>query len=185
MRLFLAIDPGDESRHRIATLLEDLRGITTKVRWVQEGKLHVTLAFLGDVAERQVPALVEGGSELTQHHPAFRVTVEGGGAFPDWRRVRVVWIGLHDRGDLQRLGDAVTTFVAGLGFPSDHPFRAHLTIGRATDRLSGRERDRLRDTLSRARAHHFDVTRVVLMQSVLGRAGSVYSELASFALGGP
>lgn len=184
MRLFLAIDPGAECRRSIASFVDELRSLSARVRWVQEEKLHVTLAFLGEVDGQLLPSLTEEARRPISRHAPFIVRVENGGVFPDWRRPRVAWLGLHDGGELQRLGSDVASVCAAMGFPSDHPFRAHLTIGRVTDRLPERTREQLRAKLATVSAHHFAVTRVVLMQSVLGRAGSVYSELASFALGG-
>lgn len=164
--------------------MEGLRSPTTKIRWVQEEKLHVTLAFLGEVEEELVPRLTEDVARSVRRHATFRVSVGAGGVFPDWRRPRVVWLGLRDGGELQRLGNDILSACAALGFPSDHAFRAHLTIGRVADRLPNNVREPLRAKLATATTHHFDVTRVVLMRSVLGRAGSVYSELASLPLGG-
>jgi RNA 2',3'-cyclic 3'-phosphodiesterase len=184
VRLFLAIDPGATCRRALAAQVDALRETSANVRWVKEDKLHVTLAFLGDVEESRLLSLTARFQALTRH-PAFTVTAEGGGAFPDWRRARVIWFGLQDRGELQRLGNDATALSATLGFPSDHPFRAHLTVGRVSGSLTADERDRLRDRLSSVQAHHFDVTRVVLMRSQPGRGGSVYSELAAFPLVGP
>lgn len=184
MRLFLAVDPGSECRRSIATFVEELRSLTTTIRWVHEEKLHITLAFLGEVDQQLLPRLTEDAGRSVRRHAKFRARVEDGGVFPDWRRPRVVWLGLRDDGELQRLGNDVVSTCAALGFPSDHPFRAHLTIGRVTDRLPENVRAPLRAKLATATTHHFDVTSVVLMRSVPGRAGSVYSELASFSLGG-
>ena len=184
MRLFFAIDPGSECRRSIATFAEELRGITPGIRWVTEDKLHITLAFLGDVIESQLPHLNESARDIVSRSSKFSAQVDGGGVFPDWRRPRVVWLALRDGDQLQRLGDEVVSMCAALGFPPDHPFRAHLTIGRVTDRLPEPAREALRDRLATAKTHPFDVTRVMLVRSVPGRAGSVYSELALFPLGG-
>lgn len=184
MRLFLAIDPGSECRRNIATFVEGLRSLTTKIRWVHEEKLHITLAFLGEVDESLLPRLMHEAQRSVSRHAKFSARIAEGGVFPDWRRPRVVWLGLRDGDALQRLGDDIASVCAALGFPPEHSFRAHLTIGRVNDRLSSAEAAPLRAKLATAKTHHFDVTRVVLIRSVLGRAGSVYSELASFSLGG-
>jgi 2'-5' RNA ligase len=184
VRLFFAIDPGSECRRGIAKFVDQLRGITTRIRWVKEEKLHITLAFLGEVDESQLPPLTESARRSVSQYEAFRARVDSGGVFPDWRRPRVIWLALRDGDQLLRLGNDVLATCAALGFPSDHPFRAHLTIGRVSDRLPEAERASLQAKLATAKTHHFDVTRVMLMRSVLGRAGSVYSELASFPLGG-
>ena len=185
MRLFLAIDPGDDCRLRLASVIALVRASTSGVRWVRDGKLHVTLSFLGEVDETRVEAVRAATREVAGRHAPFPASVTGTGVFPDWRRPRVVWLGLRDEGRLTRLGEDLGEVFGGLGFPAEHPFRAHLTIGRITRPLSAQQRDVLRKALaSLSEAYPFDATRVILMRSTLGPGGSEYSELASFPLGG-
>ena len=185
MRLFLAIDPGDECRRSLAKTLDAVRASTDGIRWVQDGKLHVTLAFFGEVPEDRIDEFRGAAGSVATRHAPFAVNVSGSGVFPDWRRPRVVWLGLHDFGALMRLGADVGQMSTKLGFPPDHPFRAHLTIGRIQRPLLRQQRDVLRDALAGfSGSHPFEVTRVVLMRSTLGPGGSVYSEVASLPLGG-
>jgi RNA 2',3'-cyclic 3'-phosphodiesterase len=185
VRLFLAIDPGDECRQRLASVVALVRAATTGVRWVRDGKLHVTLAFLGEVDEGRVDAIREAMTHVARRHAAFEVAVAGSGVFPDWRRPRVVWLGFQETGALMQLGNDVNAMCKALGFPQDHPFRAHLTIGRIPHGLSAEQRDGLRSALAALTVTHpFVVTRVELMRSKLAPSGSEYSEIASFPLGG-
>ena len=185
MRLFLAIDPGDGFRRQIADTIETIRAGSSGIRWVLDGKLHVTLSFLGEVHEDRIPAITDVAAEVTQHHAAFTVAVQGAGVFPDWRRLRVVWFGLHDAGELRALADDLRKVRPVLGLPPDRPFRAHLTIGRATGPLSAEQKQDLSRALAPFKGSYpFDVSRVILMRSTLSRAGSEYSEMASFPLQG-
>jgi 2'-5' RNA ligase len=132
-----------------------------------------------------VPGLLDAARQLTTRHAPFSASVTGGGAFPDWRRPRVVWLGIRDAGALQRLGEDAGRMCASLGFPPDHPFSAHLTIGRVRAPLPAQQRESLRTALlSLAESYPFHVERVVLMRSALSSAGSVYSEVASLQLVG-
>jgi 2'-5' RNA ligase len=185
VRLFLAIDPGDECRRHVSGIVESIRASTSGIRWVREGQFHLTLSFLGEVDGSRVEDISVAARDVAARHQRLSVSVVGAGVFPDWRRIRVVWLGLGDASALAKLGKDMGDTVTALGFPQ-RPFRAHLTIGRTTGPLSAEQKTRL----SRAVAEHnadscsFDVTRVVLMRSTLGRAGSVYSEIESFPLGG-
>lgn len=186
MRLFLAIEPGDACRQRLASVIGLLRSTTNGVRWVREAKLHVTLAFLGEVDELRVSDLRDAAKQLALRHRVFSAAVEGSGVFPDWRRPRVVWLGIRGPQDLQDLGDDIGAMCQAQGFPLDHPFRAHVTIGRVSRPLSGAHRDALRRSLSSlSGTYPFDVTRVVLLRSTMGADGSEYAEVASFPLGHP
>ncbi|HEY5544436.1 MAG TPA: RNA 2',3'-cyclic phosphodiesterase [Gemmatimonadaceae bacterium] len=185
MRLFLAIDPGDDCRLRLASVIALVRASTSGVRWTRDGKLHVTLSFLGEVDETRVDAVRAAARQVAGRHAPFPASISGTGVFPDWRRPHVVWLGLQDEGRLTRLGEDLGEVLASLGFPPDHPFRAHLTIGRVSRPLSAQQREFLRKALaSLSETYPFDATRVVLMRSTLGAGGSEYSELASFPLGG-
>lgn len=183
MRLFLAIDLGDECRRQVAGVVETIRASTSGIRWVRDGKLHVTLSFLGEVNEARVPEICAATSELVGRRAPFSVAVSGSGVFPDWRRLRVVWFGLHDAGGLAQLGKDMSAMRGALGFPADRPFRAHLTIGRSTGPLSAEQKTSLSKVLAPFKeSFSFEVARVVLMRSTLSRAGSEYSEIASFPL---
>ena len=186
MRLFLAIDPGDEFRRQIGDTIETIRENSSGgIRWVRDGKLHVTLSFLGEVNEGRIPDIEAVARDVASRHGPFRVTVQGAGVFPDWRRLRVVWFGLHDTGLLAALAEDLRRVRTVLGLAPDRPFRAHLTIGRATGPLSAEQKQSLSRALAPFKgAYPFDVWRVILMRSTLSRAGSEYSELASFELRG-
>ena len=186
MRLFLAIDPGDECRRRLASAIAIVRSATNGVRWVRDGKLHITLAFLGEVEDARADDVRNAMSKVVVRHTPFSAAISGSGVFPDWRRPRVVWFGIQDGGAMTQLGNDINEMCASLGLPLDHPFRAHVTIGRVPHPLSSGQRDQLRKALSGlSEAHPFDVTRVILMRSTLAPSGSEYSEVGSFPLGGP
>jgi 2'-5' RNA ligase len=183
VRLFLAIDPGEECRQRLASVIAVVRSATSGVRWVRDGKLHVTLAFLGEVDDSRVDDVRAAAGGVVRRHVPFKATISGSGVFPDWRRPRVVWFGIEDAGGMQQLGNDINAMSTSLGFPPDHPFRPHLTIGRVPNRLTPDQRDQLRSMLSVLTvAHPFDVRRVILMRSTLSPSGSEYSEVGSFPL---
>ena len=136
MRLFLAIDPGEECRRRLASVVAAVRASSSGVRWVRDGKLHVTLAWFGVVAVARGAVVRVGAHRGGAGFPAFPATVAGGGVFRGWRRPRVVWLGLGDNNHMMELGNEIGLMATTLGFAPDHSFRAHLTIGRIPRPLS-------------------------------------------------
>jgi 2'-5' RNA ligase len=185
LRLFLAIDPGDDLRRQIAGTVETIRANTSGIRWVRDAKLHVTLTFLGEIDESRIPDITAVASAVAPKHAPFSVRVQGAGVFPDWRRVRVVWFGLKDEGQLAGLATELRQVRGVLGLPPDRPFRAHLTLGRSTGPLSAEQKTSLSKALAPFKGSYpFDVSRVLLMRSSLSPTGSEYTELASFPLGG-
>lgn len=185
MRLFLAIDPGEECRRHVAGIVDAIRASTSGIRWLREGHFHLTLSFLGEVDESRLPEISAAAREVSARHAPFTVAITEAGVFPDWRKLRVVWFGLRDTGSLAELGRDIGAMSAALGFPQ-RAFRAHLTIGRTTGPLSAEQKASLSKALAsrRGTSYPFFVSRVLLMRSTLSPAGSEYSELASFPLGG-
>ncbi len=79
-RLFVGVFLPDEWRERLALMCDAIRDAEPAwrdVKWVPEENLHVTLAFLGDVEEQDVPALCDRLSAVAArtrraHPPARR-----------------------------------------------------------------------------------------------------------------
>lgn len=184
MRLFLAIEPDGNVRGRIEALIDTLRAQTPGVRWTPSENLHLTLAFFGHVDEARVAELTARAGQVISHHVAFSVIMAGAGVFPAWRKPRVVWVGLQESGALGNLARDIARLTDDLGYPRDHPFTAHLTIGRISRPLPVDARNALRAALLSWNAPYpFEVSRVILMQSALQSSGSVYTPLAAFPLG--
>jgi 2'-5' RNA ligase len=178
MRLFIALSLPDEVQGELARVQSRLRGLP--VRWAAPTGIHLTLQFLGEVAEQRAPALLEALAAL----PAapFELRLDGVGAFPSLGRPRVVWAGLGgDLAALSRLQAAVLGATAPLGFaPEERPFRPHLTLGRVRQEAGPEERRALGRAVERAgppAALAWEAGGPTLFQSALTPAGAVYTAL--------
>src|SRR5262249_30151520 len=96
IRTFIAVDLGKAIRDRTVALQETLARTGTEVKWVEPENLHVTLLFLGEVGDREVPQVCRIVGEETQQHPKFLMSVETVGCFPNPRRPRVIWVGIGE-----------------------------------------------------------------------------------------
>jgi 2'-5' RNA ligase len=137
IRSFVAVPLPPELQAHIMAAVEELarEPALQTVRWSRKAEnLHVTIKFLGAVAEAK---LAEFSSELQTalaSMPRFRVGVHGIGAFPSMRRANVLWAEVTDRaGELERIASIVEEIAArvGVGEPSSRRFQAHVTVGRA------------------------------------------------------
>ncbi len=189
-RLFVALDPPEPVRRRLATLGVELRRAASRaadeVRWVPPENGHLTLQFLGAVPEERVAA-VEGAlrSAAAEARP-LSLEVKGAGGFPNARRPRVVWAGVT--GEVAALGALVSEIgrrLAPLGFtPEERPFSAHLTLGRARD---GRGAPGLAGALAHAAEASgtpWRVADVALFESHLSPKGPRYEVVLRTPLGG-
>ncbi|MBI2900018.1 MAG: RNA 2',3'-cyclic phosphodiesterase [Planctomycetes bacterium] len=185
MRAFLAIPIDDAVRDRIVETQKALQRADAGVRWVARENLHLTLKFLGDVAEPEISRLSERLGLEAQRFPSMDLDLSGVGRFPPGGPPRVVWVGC--RGDVSRLvglAQAVERVATELGFPSEERrFTPHLTIGRVKspknqERLLNALAARHDDVFGRARAEHF-----TLFRSTLTPDGPIYEQVVRFPLG--
>ncbi|HEV1997501.1 MAG TPA: RNA 2',3'-cyclic phosphodiesterase [Candidatus Dormibacteraeota bacterium] len=147
--------------------------------------LHVTLAFMGELAE----AGVAGAAEAVKAAAAaaggrWKVGWAEAGAFPSIGRPRVIWLGLAD--------PAMTTTIQGLliselrsrGLPSDErPFRPHLTLARVRGGLTREKAADLKAVMAvLPPPAPASVEALVLYRSHPAQGGSTYEELARTSL---
>src|SRR5438445_5785537 len=116
LRTFIAVDLGKAIRDRAVALQEALARGGTEVKWVEPANLHVTLLFLGEVEDREVPSVCRAVAECTARQTAFPMTIEGAGCFPNPRRPRILWIGVGEgTQELCALHDALEPPLLDLG----------------------------------------------------------------------
>lgn len=101
------------------------------MQWVDEAKLHLTLKFLGDQPESLVSPLSAALDAAAGQSRELDLVFGAIGAFPNFRRPRVVWIGVAPDPKLELLHHNVEVACERLGLSLDgRPFRPHLTLGR-------------------------------------------------------
>lgn len=102
------------------------------VRWTAPENMHITLKFLGDVHQDDLPLLKEELDEVAGESARLMLELGSNGCFPGERTPRVLWTGLA--GDLRRMSSLATRLDGAMfrcGFPSERrEFRPHVTVGR-------------------------------------------------------
>ena len=136
MRLFVAIVPPDEVLEDLADHVAprteaDAQG-PQELRWTDQHQWHVTLAFLGDVAERRLDELTESLARAAQRNPHVVLRLSGAGAFPNPYAARVLWTGVETlRGDLTKVASGIRNAGNSAGAtPDGARFHPHVTLGR-------------------------------------------------------
>jgi len=172
------------TRDAIYADAEPLRAATTAIRWVSPAALHVTLKFLGEQDESLVMTLRDALASVASTHAPISVKTTDVGAFPNFRRPRVVWVGMTGERALQSLTGDIDRALAPLGIPREtREFQAHLTLGRVRGELGPADATTLAAAAKSCRgSRELAVRTVDLMQSELGPGGSRYSVLAAVPL---
>lgn len=134
MRLFFAIWPDARAADALARLAVEVAG-RTGGRATPAGKIHLTLAFLGEVAsERAADAAAAGGG---LHARPFQLAFDTLGWF---RGARVAWIGCSQPApELLALQAALAAGLRDRGLDlEDRPFAPHVTLARKVRRSVSR-----------------------------------------------
>lgn len=180
MRLFIAIDLPGDIRNALGEVQRQLRPLTDKTRWVAPESIHITLKFLGEVADKQVDDIDASLTGLSWKH--FTINVRGVGFFPGTRSPRVFWAGM-EAPTMQGLTEQLDSRLEQLGFEKEkRAFRPHITLARA--------RDTRMDSALVAAASQFDghefgsfiADRVFLFRSTLEPTGAIYEKLKEYLL---
>jgi len=195
LRTFIAVELDARLKAALAEAQASLRDPVSPraVRWVQLEGIHLTLKFLGDTPLDKIEGIKAALARAAGQVAPFTFTVGGVGCFPDLRRPRVVWVGVHEpTGSLARLWQAVESQVAPLGFPTEkRPFSPHLTLGRVQRYVSGSELREIGQVVAASAADapsslgEMAVTTVVYIKSDLRPTGAVYTTLFEAALASP
>ena len=186
VRTFIGIDPGKPIRDRLVALQETLGRTATDVKWVEPENLHVTLLFLGEVDMLEVPAVCQAVAESVAKQPAFTMSVEKVGCFPNARRPRILWAGVGEGiQEVVAVHDAVEVPLLELGCyrREERRYSPHITLGRV--RNDGRC-DKLAGVLARQAGWTggtVQVNEIHVMSSELSSQGPLYTVLSRARLG--
>lgn len=189
-RLFVALDPPEPVRRRIAAAVAALRRsaghAADEVRWTAVETLHLTVQFLGAVPEERIPEIDGAVRAAAAASRPLQLELRGAGGFPNARRPRVVWLGLAGEvAPLAALAEDLGRRLTPLGFqPEARPFSPHLTVGRARD---GRGAGGLGGALAEAAQGEgigWRAAELVLFESHLEPGGARHEALLRAPLGG-
>ena len=189
IRTFIALDLGKPIRDKAVALQESLARSGADVKWVEEENLHVTLLFLGEVDDRELPDVCRAVADGCEGRRGFAMSVEGVGCFPNPRRPRVVWIGIGNGvQEVVALHDALEEKLLELGCyrREERQYTPHITLGRV--KRDDSPTDELASLLAKKanwQAGEVAVREVLVMSSELTRDGPVYTVLSRAKLGRP
>jgi 2'-5' RNA ligase len=185
MRLFVAIELSAEVKAALRQAQRALAEFDRAVRWVTADQMHLTLKFLGEVADGRADEICPTTDRIAQASPAFEMLVGGCGCFPPKGLVRVVWVGLDEpSGALAACSELCEARYAEIGFAREgRPFSPHLTLGRVReDRTDGKLRQAV--TAGRMPALRQPATELCVVQSTLTPQGARYTIVSRHRFGG-
>ena len=180
-RLFLALRPPATIRAQLMTLMAGIPG----ARWQDDGQLHLTVRYIGEVDRRSAEEIALACDRLGGE--SAEVTLAGVGAFKRRGSVDTLWAGIGPVEPLARLHRKADQALVRLGLaPERRAYQPHVTLARFS-RIAGDApeiRRWLTDHAALASAP-FRLAELVLYESHLGGAGAHYAPVARYPLRRP
>jgi 2'-5' RNA ligase len=153
-------------------------GAGPSVKVVDPLHMHLTLAFLGEIAEPAVPAIVDSLSTADIDVRPFAAALQGLGVFPPRGAPRILWIGIGE--GAKEIGAAqreVANRLTHAGVMLERrPFHPHLTLARWRTSFPA-DRQRALSAEPQTVVARMGVDHVTLYHSRLSAAGPTYTAL--------
>ena len=181
MRLFLCLVP---PAHVRAVLRDRMQGLVA-ARWQGDAQLHVTLRFIGETDRHGAEALLLALG--TERFTRIEARLGGFGWFDRKDRVDQLWAGLAPRDPLAALHARLDRLCVRAGFePEARKYVPHVTLARFA-RSTAPDPATIAGWMASQPplpGDPFVFDALLLMQSHVGREGSVYEPIATFPMRG-
>ncbi len=137
-RIFLALNFSVAVTRKIADEVERRKAALAeagfRVAWVAPANLHLTMRFLGSVADELVEGVVGAARKVAARHAPIEARAVGLGAFPSPARPNVLWVGVEAPAALSALQRDLEAAMVELGFDKEErAFHPHVTVGRVKE----------------------------------------------------
>ena len=135
MRLFIAINCNDETKKLLLSVQDKIKSQSLKGNFSRPENIHLTLVFLGETPEYQVPAICSAIQEAMSPSAApFALTFSQTGCFTHSGK-ELWWIGAEHADPslptLKNLRQRITGGLSAKGIAFDNrSFNPHITLGR-------------------------------------------------------
>lgn len=101
MRFFIALEIPEENKLELLNVQSQLKKLIPEARITNNGKLHLTIAFIGEQPESIKDQLVEIIRKASSGIPPFTVAPSYLDGFPHLHTAKILWVGV--KGDTDKL----------------------------------------------------------------------------------
>lgn len=182
IRSFLAIEVDENLLNKINTIEDDFKQIDANIKYVPSKNMHFTLKFFGNIDLEMIDKISKSIEKVIKNYEPFGLKIKGSGAFPNEKRIKVIWIGIEENPELKSLQKELDHEFNKLGFNLERNYISHLTIGRMK---SGRNKNQVQNKIKKYRDYEVGdmcVRKIYLKKSTLTPNGPIYENIKEFNL---
>lgn len=179
-RLFIAIPLGDEWFGAFGEFQRKCEKETDKLsdlRWMKVENLHITICFLGWIAEEKTPDISQKLKEVLGSVKPFDLEFENIIFGPLKTTARMIWAIFKGNENYKRLSKSINE---AMQIEENREPIAHITLARFTNGHISKNKGILE--LFSTKDKFLKVDNIQLMESKLSQAGPTYSIIENFIL---
>ncbi|MBR5602661.1 MAG: RNA 2',3'-cyclic phosphodiesterase [Bacteroidales bacterium] len=185
-RLFLAI-PIKTRDNDFVPLLDGLKrqlAHEQKINWVRPDHIHLTLKFIGNTPDDDIPKIIEEVGEMLKRHKNFTMDFNRTGIFGSRYAPRVLWLGMQNTPqELLDLEEDTLTSFDKLGYMRDRQnFVPHITLGRIRELCEKQYFQKIVSGIEQKTYIKQEVNEIILYQSFLRPEGAMYKVIKKFKI---
>ena len=184
-RLFIAtkIELNEQYMSLLRQLQRQLSG--DRIVWVDSQLQHLTLRFLGQTPDSQIPQLKKAMNEVANQTQAFTLNMDKLGVFGSKYAPSVIWLGFSAFEAYKILFEKMEERILELGFEPNHGnLVPHITLGRIKETQSKKYFWQVIEKNKPDFVQSFPITEITLYQSRLQPTGPIYTPLHTAELRG-
>lgn len=176
-RIFIGIKIDSNFLSDLDEELAYLKSTHPHIKWSSKDKLHLTIAFIGEINQIELPNICSELKNALQDFKSFSFELSGVGLLPNSNAPRTIYADISlGRYELLRLNGAISAVLKNLCNIKPEPkFIPHVTMGKITKKQSKKEITEIIGDLENVDLGVVDVEEVSVFKSELHSNGSVYT----------
>lgn len=179
MRLFISIEAPPAVIEQSVLIQNTLKQLNIfEGTYVAPQTMHITLAFLGEVADEKLSDIILNLEKL--RFKQFEVKTDGIGV-NSWHHTTVIWLKILSQ-ELGALASEINSCLKDYVQRENREFKSHLTLARIKNVRNKRLLQDILENLSINPILSWQINEFYLKQSVLSEAGVTHTIIKKFAL---
>src|SRR6266571_9348342 len=141
VRSFISIDLEDEKiLSQVESTMSSLSSLGGDLKPVERENIHLTLKFLGNVSATKLEEVKSALAKVT--FQSFSLEIKGAGAFPNLKRMSVIWVGVGEGwSQVELIFEQTEKLLHQIGFSREtRAFSHHITVACQVGAKEGRNR---------------------------------------------
>ncbi len=182
IRVFVALDLPKETKEFLLNKIQ-LIDPDRELRWEKSNKFHLTLKFIGEIEEAQLPEIKDVLKKVVKGCKPFELKLSKFGKFTRKGKVAVLWAGFAENTQLSECVTKINLNLSNIGIPIEtKKYTPHITLLRIRKNIDNKILHKFDNLTSEHEI--YIASEIQLVRSTLKPTGSIYKILEKYNLKG-